>query len=198
MSRQFDVFILPSDANSLVEGIRSRFGLQVSRRYSRSLLEQVEITSPVLVDSLWLKSTGATSIECCLTPLGGRIERRYYEKPNHWVVDSYSEMMEFSGCDFDGWTLMVGRFYYETAFVRNLEWVKKGPGFLKWADAVFRYTKKTLRRDKQLDAYVGKDADAFRQAGGVFTRDAARGPVHANSIPVRLAPPRTPLSTTIN
>jgi hypothetical protein len=196
MSKQFDVYLLPSDALSLVEGIRSRFGLRIWGEYSPTN-EPAEISSPVRANSHWLKTTGSTSIACYVAPPDGRIQSFYCEQPNHWAIDSYSEAIEFSGCDFDGWTLIVGRFYFETAFVRNGEWVKKRAEFVRWADAVFRYAKRMLHSDKQLDAYVGKDAAEFRQTGGVFTRSIAQGPVHVKSTPARIAR-RTPSTLTIN
>lgn len=185
MSKQFDVYVLPSDANSLVEGIYARFGLRILRKYSPTRVS-VEISSPVQTSSNWLKAAGSTSIECYLAPMDGRIQSFYCEQPDHWVIDSNSEVIEFSGCDFDGWTLLVGRFYFETAFVQNGSWVKKREGFVKWADAVFRYSKRLLHREKQMDAYIGKEAAGFRQTGGVFARSITRGPVHVKSAPARV------------
>lgn len=193
MSKQFDIYVLPSDANSLVEELRTRFGLRVLQERSPTIVP-IELPSPVRATSNWLRTSGSTSIRCYLAPMDGRTVSHYCEGPDEWIIEPMSEAIEFSGCDHDGWTLFVGRFYFQTAFVNGGEWVKKSPKFMTWADAVFRYTRRVLRRDRDLDAYVGKDASGFRQTGGVFTRDLPSGPIHANSIAARVVPgvPRSP------
>ena len=187
MSRQFDAYVLPSDAISLVEELKIRFGVRVLKERSPKIVP-IELPSPVQATSTWLRTGGSTSIRCYLVSQDGRIINHYCEGPNDWIVEPMSEAIEFSGCDHDGWTLFVGRFYFQTDFVESGKWVKKSPRFVTWADSVFRYTKRVLRRDRELNAYVGKDATVFREAGGIFTRDLPMGPVHANSIAARIIP----------
>ena len=187
MSKQFDIYVVPSDAISLVEELKTRFGVRVLKEHSPSIVP-IELPSPIRETSTWLRTVGSTSIRCYLTPEDGRIVNRYLEGPNDWIIDPISEAIEVSGCDHDGWTLFVGRFYFQTDFVNRGELVKKSPKFIAWADSVFRYTKRMLRRDREVDAYVGKGAMLFRETGGVFTRDLPKGPIHANSIAARISP----------
>jgi hypothetical protein len=109
-----------------------------------------------------------TSIRCYLAPMFGRIESHYYQKPNHWVIQPESEAIQFSGCDFDGSTLLVGRMYFQADELKDGRIVTKRAEFLQWANDVFRLSKRVLNRDPLMDAYVGKDAVNFHRKGGRF------------------------------
>lgn len=103
-----------------------------------------------------------------------------------------SEVIEFSGCDFDGKALLVGRFYFHTDELVDREIVKKRTEFLQWADQVFRYTKKALSRDRELmaplGAYVGKDAIVFREGGGKLAESLKDAGVRITLPPGRVRP----------
>ena len=170
MSKQFQLFLTPSDAITLVGELRSRFGARVLSKKS-STSDPVEMRSPVEHEAIF-STSGATSIYCYLAPADGRITTDNYPTLGLWLTDTSSEAIEFSGCDFDGKTLLVGRFYFQTDDLIDGRIVKKRAEFLQWADKVFRYTKKVLKRDRELmeplAAYVGKDALTFRESGGRF------------------------------
>jgi hypothetical protein len=172
MSKQFQLFLTPSDAVALVEELRARFGARVLSETS-SRCEPVELKSPVRHESIF-SITGATSIRCYLAPANGRIIANYYPTLGLWLIDTSSEAIEFSGCDFNGKTLCVGRFYFQTDDLVDGRIIKKRAEFLEWAEKVFRYTKKALKRDRELmepiGAYVGKDAILFREGGGRFAQ----------------------------
>jgi hypothetical protein len=66
--------------------------------------------------------------------------------------------------------------YYQAGFYDdNGVWQDKSPEFLGWAGTIFRTAKHFLKRDKVLDAYVGKDAYQWRSNGGVFIDLAIKG-----------------------
>lgn len=92
----------------------------------------------------------------------------FYPTRSEWLVQTESEVIEFSGCAFDGNLLRCGRFHFQNDLLVGDMIVPKRKEFLDWADRVFRVSKKLLRRSKTLDAYVGKEADAWREAGGRF------------------------------
>jgi hypothetical protein len=95
-----------------------------------------------------------------------RIVMRYRPKQQQWGVATESEVIEFSGCDYDGATLRIGRFYFQTdQLIGDSIW-KKRDEFLKWGDRVFRRTKRLLEYSNALDAYFGEDAAAWQRAGG--------------------------------
>lgn len=167
MGRQFQLYLLPSDAIALVDRLREKFDAKVFANY-RYEHEQFETTSPIRENPARGSKPASTSVSCYLAPPFSKIERNYYPKPNWWVIDSDSEGVEFTGCEFDGSTLIRGRLYYQTNVVRDLQYVSKSSQFIKWAEAVYRDTKRFLHYEKRIDAYVGKGALAFRETGGQF------------------------------
>jgi hypothetical protein len=167
MSKQFQLYSLPSDARSLVEEIRSRFGVKILSETSPTK-ELSGLSSPVREQSTNFRTGASTSIRCYLSPVFGRLVVNDYRDPDRWVIQPESEAIQFAGCDFDGTTLLVGRMYFQTDLVLDGGIVSKRPEFLKWANDVFRLSKRALHRDPQLAAYVGKDAANFRQNGGKF------------------------------
>jgi hypothetical protein len=188
MSKQFQLFVTPSDAEDLVKELRVRFGARVFDKKSPTS-DPVELDSPLDRESIF-GTNGATSIQCYLVPANGRISTKYYPTLRLWLFDEWeSEAIEFFGCDFDGKTLLRGRFYFKTDDLVDGLIVKKRPEFLEWADKVFRYTKKVLKRDRELmaplGAYVGKDALRFRENGGRFAKSLS-------DAGVRISPPVAP------
>jgi len=180
MSKQFQLYLTTSDAVVLVEELRARFGARVLSKKSYTT-DPVEMQSPTLHESVF-RGSGATSIYCYLAPPNGRIITNYYPTLRLWLVQTSSEAIEFSGCDFDGKTLLVGRMYFQTDDLVDGRIVKKRTEFLEWADKVFRYTKKVLKRDRELmaplGAYVGKEAIVFRENGGRFAESVEDAGVH--------------------
>jgi hypothetical protein len=192
MSKQFQLFLTPSDAIALVGELRSRFGARLLGKKS-STSNPVEMQSPVEHEAIF-STSGATSIYCYLAPADGRIITGYYPTLGLWLIDASSEAIEFSGCDFDEKTLLVGRFYFQSDGLIDGRIVKKRAEFLRWADRVFRYTKKVLKRDRELieplGAYVGKDALTFRESGGRFAESIeAAGVRISRPIATDSAPP---------
>lgn len=163
MGRQFQVYLLPSDANKLVERLRQEVGLALLA--SRSSLQK-----PVEERSSVRTVAGVTRIDCLLAPdLSVSIKLNHIEKQGYWIINTlFSEVVDFSGCHFDGKELKRGRFFYDPGFYGVKGWQEKSPRFLEWAEALFRMAKRSLRRVSTLDAYVGVDAERWRSEGGVF------------------------------
>jgi hypothetical protein len=85
-----------------------------------------------------------------------------------WAVSDSSEVIELSGCDYDGRILRVGRLYFQNdQLIGDALWPKREE-FLQWADQIFKTTKKLLERSETLRAYLGKDAAAWQRNGGLF------------------------------
>src|SRR5258708_29973611 len=112
MSKQFQLYLTPSDAAALVEELRVHFGARVLSEKS-STSDPVEMESPICHESIF-RASGGTSICCCLAPADGRIITNYYPKLRHWLIQTGSEATEFSGCAFDGKALLIGRLYFQT------------------------------------------------------------------------------------
>jgi hypothetical protein len=191
MSKQFQLFLTPSDAVALVEELRAHFGARVLGKKSFTR-DPVEMKSPIEHESIF-SASGATSIHCYLAPAKGRIIANYYPTLRLWSTQPSSEAIEFSGCDFDGKTLRVGRLYFQTDDLVDGRILKKRAEFLQWADRVFRYTKKALKRDRELmaplGAYVGKEALIFRENGGKFAESLRAAGVRRSSPDAPDSPP---------
>jgi hypothetical protein len=169
MSKQFRVFIVPSDIQSILDRLRSKVGLRVIEETAPSS-KPIEVESPVRKRSLWIKEKDYVSVRCYLLPdRGADIKMRYIPRQSHWIVHSEgAEGLEFSGCGYDGKTLVEGRFYFQNdMLIDDTIWPKRKE-FIDRADKVFRITKKQLRWSKELDAYIGENAEHFRKNGGKF------------------------------
>jgi hypothetical protein len=101
---------------------------------------------------------------------------------SRWSVQDDSEVIEFRGCEFDGSVLVRGRLYFQNDFLLQDMIAPKHEEFLAWADKVFRLAKKSLRRSRSLDAYVGEHAEKWKQKGGRFAWMVTpeRGPIFAD------------------
>lgn len=97
-----------------------------------------------------------------------QIKTRYADSRGEWLLDTDSEIVEFSGCHFDRAVLLSGRLYYQTNFVAGNAFQDKSPEFIRWAERVFRATKESLSYSSEMMAYVGQDAMVWRQNGGRF------------------------------
>jgi len=159
---------LPPDVETLVNELRTRFALAVLKPSSDSPhLALAE--SAIVRGGLQLKGE-SVRVDCYLAPdLSADIRLMYVPLLSIWSVETESEVIEFSGCEYDGKTLVRGRFYFQNDVLRDGAIVPKRADFLRWADRVFRAVKKSLHRSNELDAYVGEQAEKWRQEGGIFT-----------------------------
>lgn len=90
----------------------------------------------------------------------------YVPAQRYWTVEILpSPVIESDGCFFDGKILRRTRMYYTDGdYDKSGTWVQKSEGFRKWAAAVFRATKKCLRR---IDGeYIGPAAARWLETSG--------------------------------
>jgi len=168
MSRQFQLYLLPSDADALIRELKSTIDLKIIQDESPTPVP-VELQSPVRNHSTRFRNVQASSIRCNLMQASGaQLQMNFYKNPDRWIPDESAEVIESSGCDFNGALLLIGRFYVQTDKLVGNEILDKRPEFTKWADTVFRKAKKLLHYNSELAAYVGNDAANFRKQGGRF------------------------------
>jgi hypothetical protein len=169
MSRQFRFFLLPSDAEALIADLRDHVGLKLIDAKS-SGPEPVEIESPMHRDESRQHSKTILSANCYITAsIGADVKMHYIAKQGYWLVhEERSEVIQFLGLEYDSETLIAGRLYFQNDFLLNGSIWPKRDEFLKWADRIFRRTKRVLQYSRALDAYVGNDANAWRINGGRF------------------------------
>jgi hypothetical protein len=166
MSRQFRVYLLPSDIDDLIIDLKEKFDIKLYKEKS-STPEPVEIKTPVEVDE-WRPNS--THVRCFIAPANEiRMNTWFVSTQGYWVVEEEpSEIIEFSGCDYDGKTLVIGRFYFHTNFlIGDTVWPKR-EAFLKWAAKIFKSVKKQLSYSEELEAYLGTRAEDWRKNGGRF------------------------------
>lgn len=184
MSRQFQVYLLPPDAELLIHELKSQIELSVIQPYSPGLFP-VHTESPMRHDSSHYLGKDTVWIDCYLAPaIDPDIKMRFIPIRSHWNVGIESEVIEFRGCEYGGNVLVRGRFYFQNDLLVNGMITPKRAEFLTWADKIFRTAKKSLRRSKSLDAYIGEEAERWRQGGGRFawmvTPD--RGPIYETEL----------------
>lgn len=124
MCRQFRFFLLPSDIDSIVAALRLKFDLKIILDKSPTP-NQVEVTGPF---SEWSSRVGGFEyVRCCLVPSNGAdIRMGFIPTQSYWLVEDQSELIEFSGCDYDGTTLVVGRFYFQAdMLIGDTIWPKR-------------------------------------------------------------------------
>ena len=178
MSKQFHLYLLPTDVDSLIDTVRTQLGVSLIQSWSPGL-------TPVSLESAMQKGgaelkTANVRADCYLSLRGAEIKMKFIRNRSLWIIDTDSEAIEFRGCEFDGKVLVRGRFYFQTDVLMDGLIVPKRKDFLIWADKVFRLAKKSLLRSKALDAYVGECAEKWRQKGGRFAWAAnnVRGPIY--------------------
>lgn len=180
MSRQFYLYLLPADVESLIHMLRSKLDVSLIQSSSQKPFP-MNLNSPIIKEgSLLLKKAGVR-VDCYMTPgKGADIKMRFIPALSHWSIETESEAIEFRGCEFDGSLLVRGRFYFQNDFLVGDMIAAKRREFLAWADRVFRLAKKSLYRSRSLDAYVGDQARKWRQEGGRFASIVTpqRGPIY--------------------
>jgi len=178
MSKQFYVYLLPEDVDSLVYTLKSQLDVSLIQPASPGPFP-VKLESPICKNALMLKE-GAVRVDCYITPKDADIKMRFVPTLSHWSVQPDSEAIEFQGCEFDGNVLVRGRFYLQNDFLVEDMIAPKRTEFIAWADRVFRLAKKSLLRSKTLDVYVGKHAEKWKREGGRFAWMVTpeRGPIY--------------------
>jgi hypothetical protein len=185
MSRQFRVYLLPPDAEGLIQRLKSQVDLSVIQPYSPGLFP-VSAESPIQHGPSHYLGKDAVWVDCYLAPAKDpEIKMRFIPIRSHWNVDIESEVIEFRGCEYSGNVLVQGRFYFQNDLLSHGMIIPKRTEFLTWADIVFRIAKKSLRWSKSLDAYVGEEAEKWRKGGGrlAVMVTPTRGPIYATEEP---------------
>jgi hypothetical protein len=147
--------------------LRERLNAKLLVDYSPSEY-LLEIDSPYRQDSVGHLEPLSSQARFYLAPSFVTIKRKYHPGPKWWAIDTDSEAVEFSGCKIVGNILIIGRFWYWPNIVEKGQFVSKSGEFLSWAESLYRLTKKYLKYDRKIGAYVGEEAMRFREQGGHF------------------------------
>jgi hypothetical protein len=118
MSKQFQIYALPADIERLITHLRGKLNVVLISPASPGP-KPTWIDSPIRQTSV-LPSEKGTSVRCCLVANGlANIQFKHYPARSAWHVTEDSELISFSGCDFDGGVLVRGRFYCQTDFLNR-------------------------------------------------------------------------------
>ena len=122
MSRQFHFYLLPEDVESLIRTLRSRLGVCLFRPWSPSLTPLS--TESGLCQESRQPATGTVRVDCYLAPKDAEIRMKFIRNLSRWIIDPASEVIEFSGCEFDRCVLVRGKRGGRFAWAANS---KRGP-----------------------------------------------------------------------
>lgn len=75
-----------------------------------------------------------------------KVKFEYIENFNYWLIeDKSSPVLHYDIClTFDNY-IERGRFYFETKYVENFNWVEKDYDFVKWSENIISKTRKHLK-----------------------------------------------------
>ena len=110
MSKQFRVFLLPSDAAALLAMLDSSVGIKIYDDLSPTSAPS-EIPLSTLEEKL--ASSERPSKMCLASREDARISSNCYATRDLWIIDDQSECIEFSTCKLIGSILVAGRFYFQ-------------------------------------------------------------------------------------
>jgi hypothetical protein len=171
MSRQFRFYLLPPQIEEMISALKEQVGF-------RLIAARSQTQTPTELKSVFETFTDSTSgqqivhVHCYLVPpFEAPLATLYAPRMNDWYTESErSEVIQFSGCDYDGNKLRIGRFYFQTNYLNEAKdaLVPHREQFLKWGDQIFRAAKRHMKYSRELAAYVDDEVELWRQQGGSF------------------------------
>jgi hypothetical protein len=155
VGRQIQLYLTPADLADFETSLRSRIEF-VALEY-RSNAPRPSVTPTFQVAEM-----GKTWLTLFLARPADLDALEFHEVPaqKYWTLDVLKQpVVEFSRPYFNGTLIRRGRLYYETGdYDSHGSWVDKPKPFLEWAEKLFRAARKVLRRNAELDAYLGREA----------------------------------------
>jgi hypothetical protein len=163
MSKQVNFYVTPEDTTLLEDSLRDIESFVVL--HSRS-----DSSKPRILANLDYIENGQQWLYLFLVRPDDldSVSMRYVPAQDYWTVDVLkSPVIELNRCFFDGQILRRGRIYYIGKFYgTNDELIAKPEPFQKWANSVFKTTKKAL--NKINSDYFGRNAQEWLTSGGAL------------------------------
>jgi len=183
MSRQLRFFLLPEDVLWLMAQLREKFAICILQDSSPTA-GPVELTSPLVSRPANPKFRAHTAVHCYLAQSeNADIRMQYFANREEWLIADPSEVIQFSGCRFDGDSLAEGRFYFHTDHLDGDTIAPMRPAFVAWGGQVFRTTKRALRYSPGLRACVGPAAATWWKNGGKLVWSIGGAPAFHGQTP---------------
>lgn len=164
MSKQLTYFLAPEDLPLLEESLRQYgFDRFLPRRFPGPNLPEIRSLTPFTpgVDPLTLfavRSADLSKIAVEATDGAWRLN------------EIHSPVVEVSRCFSDAKIIRRGRIYAPMGAFEGERWIPREADFVAAVDGVFRRLRKVLKRDPNLDAYVGPAARATETHGVKLSR----------------------------
>jgi hypothetical protein len=167
MSKQISFFLTPQDFVILEDTLRNKTDFVIISSDSSD-------EKPILLPTLEVKEMGKEDLTVNFVRQQD-LEKVIFDKvnENRYFIDVlFSPIIEVTRCYITKGTFRSGRMYFTTGYYdKNGLWKNKNEDFLNWAQKVFNLTKKSLIRNKEIDAYTGEEAKKLLDAGKVKVLD---------------------------
>ena len=130
-------------------------------------------SAPRIVDSTDLVENGQRQFSFYISRAADlrKVSTHEVKAQSHWkITESTSPVIEVLLSGFDGTMLRLGRFYYNDSYYdgRGRTQIKSAE-FSAWAKKAFSKTRRLLKFDKNLYAYVGVEASEMSKNGIKFS-----------------------------
>lgn len=165
MGHQFSYYAFPDDLSEIENKVFRPIGgrlLVASKRDARHYIESVD-SFPLPLDRM-----GTESLFLLLAPPPS-VEKTVFSEA--WVDTSRSHLIEVGRCHIKDGQIGAARFWYESSFLVDGQFVEKPAEFLNWASEVYHKTKKLLVRH----AYVRGSHEYKCWCGSVAKQELASG-----------------------
>lgn len=171
MSKQFRFYLLPPQIEELISALKGEFDFRIIAARSQTK-EPTELDSVLQIREISGSGRTSSSVHCYLAPsFASHLSTICSTRVNDWFMESdRNEMIQLSGCNYDGRELHIGRFYFQTNYLNEAETelIPHRQIFLKWGEKLFRATKRRLNYSRDLEAYTDKKSELWRRQGGQF------------------------------
>lgn len=169
MSRQFRFYLLPPQIEEMISALKEQVGF-------RPIAARSQTQQPTELNSVFETTAESASyqqvvyVHCYLAPpFDAPLLSEYAPRMNDWYTENErSEVIQFSGCRYNGKTLGIGRFYFQTNYLNETKdaLIPHREQFLKWGDQIFRAAKRRMKYSQELEAYLDNETELWRQKGG--------------------------------
>jgi hypothetical protein len=157
MGRQLRFYILPEETDQLLSELKASHGLRILSPKSdnaRPFESESATANYIEIGSTGVYSFGQYYL---VSGTDAKTPMHYLEELEKWHIDlEQSEAIELSTCNHGSGILSQGRLYFQKDMLAPAKdaILQKNPDFVKWAETIFRSTKKSLRYSRELEAYV--------------------------------------------
>jgi len=160
--RQFTYYCLPEDLDQIQDEAWRDLDITLLVRDARTSGSAGGVVERLRLD---YDAMGSESLFLLAVPSVSPSELVWVESGGVRYVDTQQScVVEVGRCYTDGKILRSSRFWYSQVLLDRSGWQQKSEIFVKWAEKLYRMTKKLLVRDKEIKCWFGPTAfEAYQQ-----------------------------------